>query len=105
MVFKVQGSLWGVKNGSKTGPKSRLLRGSLSKASWKPLGSLLEPLGAEKKYLGSLLGALGTLLEPKTMPKKSAMGALEPRPRAPYPRTPVRGLHPLNSSIAFGDLA
>ena len=55
MIFEVPGSLFGAKNGSQIGSESHLRRGSSQKASWTPLGSLLEALGAEKTKLESLL--------------------------------------------------
>ena len=72
LIFEVQGSLFGVKNGSKIGSESHLRRGSPQKASWRPLGTLLEALGAEKTKLESLLAALGGLsrqFSPKKGPK------------------------------------
>ena len=56
MIFEVQGSLFRIKNGSKIGSESHLRRGSPQKASWRPLGALLEALGAEKISLERLLG-------------------------------------------------
>ena len=63
LMFQVSGSLFGVKGGSKFGSGTHLRRISPQKASWRPLGALLEPLGAEKTNLESLLAALGGLLE------------------------------------------
>ena len=45
-------------NGSKMGSESHLQRGSPQKASWKPLGALLEALGADKNKVGIALGPL-----------------------------------------------
>ena len=55
MIFQVPSSLFGAKNWSKKGSESHLRRGRPRKASWKPLGTLLEALGAEKTKLESLL--------------------------------------------------
>ena len=49
------GSLFGAKSGSKMGSESHLRRGSPQKASWRPLGALLEASGAEKSKFGGLL--------------------------------------------------
>ena len=79
MIFEVQVSLFGAKNTSKIGSESHLRRGSSQKASWKPLGTLLEASGAEKKILGAALGRskrnlktgfnyLGDQSAPKTEP-------------------------------------
>ena len=46
------------------GSESHLRRGSPQKASWKPLGALLEALGAEKTTLESLLGRSWGALDP-----------------------------------------
>ena len=62
LVFEVPGSLLGAKSGSKMRSESRPRRRGPRKASWNPLGALLEALGAEKKCLGELLEPLGTLL-------------------------------------------
>ena len=43
MIFEVPGSLFGAKNGSQIGSESHLRRGSSQKASWRPLGTRLEP--------------------------------------------------------------
>ena len=58
MIFEVPSSLIGAKSGSGIGPESHLRRGTLRKASWRPLGALLEALGAEKSNVESLLGDL-----------------------------------------------
>ena len=58
-------SLLGVENGSQIGSESHLRRGSPQKVSWRPLGALLEPLGASwsrKNKVGIALGALLRLL-------------------------------------------
>ena len=57
--MRCPGSLRGAKSGSKMGSESHLRRGSPQKASWKPLGALLDALGAEKKRLGKALGRFG----------------------------------------------
>ena len=74
MIFEVPGSLFGAKNGSNIGSESHLRRGSLQKASWRPLGTLLEALGAEKTKLESLLAALGGLSRQVSAKKGSKMG-------------------------------
>ena len=56
------------------GSESHLRRGSPQKASWKPLGALLEALGAEKTKLESLLAALGGLPRQFSPKKGSKMG-------------------------------
>ena len=58
MIFEVQGSLFRIKNGSKIGSESHLRRGSPQKASWGPLGALLEASGADKKLAWRPLGAV-----------------------------------------------
>ena len=55
MIFQVPGVSLGAKNESKMGSESHLRRGRPRKASWRPLGSLLEVLGADKTKLESLL--------------------------------------------------
>ena len=69
MIFEVPSSFFGAKIGSQMGSESHLRRGSPQKASWKPLGALLEALGAEKTKLESLLAALGRLLVPVIAPQ------------------------------------
>ena len=76
MIFEVPGSLFGAKNGSNIGSESHLRRGSLQKASWRPLGTLLEALGAEKTKLESLLAALGGLPRQISPKKGSKMGPI-----------------------------
>ena len=56
MIFEVLSSLFGAKNRSKMGSDSHLRRASPQKPSWKPLGTLLEALGAEKKISWQPLG-------------------------------------------------
>ena len=51
MIFEVQGSLFGAKNGSKMGSESHLRRGSRQKASWKPLGAVLGGSRTEKSIM------------------------------------------------------
>ena len=46
------------------GSESYLRRGSPRKASWKPLGALLDALGAEKSNLGIALGRSWAALGP-----------------------------------------
>ena len=53
MIVEVLGSLSGNGSGSKMESESHLRRGSPQKASWKPLVTLLEAHGAEKKPEGS----------------------------------------------------
>ena len=52
------------------GSESHLRRGRPPEASWKPLGALLEALGADKNKvgiaLGPLLAAVGANYNPKT---------------------------------------
>ena len=52
------------------GPESYPRRGSPQKLSWRPLGALLDALGAEKSKLGTALGrswaALGACYSAKT---------------------------------------
>ena len=74
MIFEVPGSLFGAKNGSNIGSESHLRRGSLQKTSWRPLGTLLEALGAEKTKLESLLAALGSLPRQMSQQKKHKIG-------------------------------
>ena len=66
LIFKVQGSLCGVKVGSQMGSESHLRRGSFQKASWRPLGAILEASGAEKVCLEASWSRLGAL---KTVPR------------------------------------
>ena len=73
MIFEVPGHHFGIRNGPRTGSESHLRRGSPQKASWRPLGALLEALGAEKTKLESLLAALGSLSR-QMSPQKSKMG-------------------------------
>ena len=47
MICEVPSSLFRAKIGSKMGSESHLRRGSPQKASWRPLGALLEALGAD----------------------------------------------------------
>ena len=54
LIFEVQGFLFGVKDGSKMGSESHLRRVRPRKASWNPLGALLEALGAAVTKLESL---------------------------------------------------
>ena len=56
MIFEVPSSLIGATSGSGIKPESHLRRGTLRKASWRPLGALLEALGAEKSNCGIALG-------------------------------------------------
>ena len=58
------------------GSESHLRRGSLQKASWKPLGTLLEALAAEITKLESLLAALGGLSRQFSPKKESKMGPI-----------------------------
>ena len=74
MIFEVPGRHFGTKNGARMGPESHLRRGSLQKASWRALGTLLEALGAEKTKLESLLAALGGLPRQFSPKKGSKMG-------------------------------
>ena len=74
MIFKVPSSLFWSKKWFKMGSESHLRRGSPQKASWKPLGALLEALGAEKTKLESLLAALGSLSRQFSPKKGSKMG-------------------------------
>ena len=48
MIFKVPSSLFWNKKLFKMGSESHIRRGSPQKASWRPLGALLEASGAEK---------------------------------------------------------
>ena len=56
MIFKVSGSLFSSQKLFKMGSESHLRRGSPQKASWKPLGALLEGFGGRKNKVGIALG-------------------------------------------------
>ena len=74
MIFKVSSPLFWSKEWFKMGSESYLRHGSPQKASWKPLGALLEALGAEKTKLESLLAALGGLSRQVLTKMGSKMG-------------------------------
>ena len=61
MIFKVPSSLFWSKKLFKMGSESHLRRGTLRKASWRPLEALLERLlEPQKVIVESLLGDLET---------------------------------------------
>ena len=80
VIFEVQGPFFGAQSGSKMWSESHLRRGSPQKASWRPLGTLLEPLGAEKSHIGIALGRSWRPLKTGFNKKEVQTG------------TPIRGL-------------